>query len=100
RFSRDWSSDVCSSDLLHRAVEPWQYRTLLQLRQSGSRTRDLCHAAVRPWPARLSGQAPQEDEVHRELTKSEGSPSLFSAWIACMGVMPAEPAHPRLGARF
>src|SRR5690606_39662247 len=28
RFSRDWSSDVCSSDLLSWMITPWFYRGL------------------------------------------------------------------------
>src|SRR5690606_39743268 len=55
RFSRDWSSDVCSSDLIGRAL-----RAAALIELVGSSTRDLADAT---YPDRLpSVPAPTPDD--------------------------------------
>src|SRR5690606_40355632 len=54
RFSRDWSSDVCSSDLIEQRVD--QYLALIELQQFGGR-----------YPAQLSGGQRQRVALARAL---------------------------------
>src|SRR5690606_4296697 len=62
RFSRDWSSDVCSSDLAHRAAGPRSARDELG-QARGARRRP--HAAARPGRDAGGGGAAGRGRLHR-----------------------------------
>src|SRR2546429_4332165 len=69
RCSRDWSSDVCSSDLIYRAAEARSLQSGYERIATGGRGKEIrCYLEALPAPYQPEGVDPEHPDILFLLT--------------------------------